>query len=188
MHNNVLNISTSDVMELYEYKLASLGHAERAAMASVEAASRRCTHLQHRTAQLTAELSRLHQLLFHTQQCQENVSKIKDELTENNRDLTNRLEAEKGRHKAVSSQLTLRDRTLIEKEKLIEKQNRTIKELEECKHNIEEQNNNLKKVVTKLEENLLRLETNLEKKEELINRVNASNEHLRLVRLFYYSF
>lgn len=77
-------------MELYEYKLAAMGHAERAAMASVEAASQRCVYLQHRTAQLTAELSRLHQLLFHTQQCHEEAAKNRDCLTENNKELENR--------------------------------------------------------------------------------------------------
>lgn len=64
-------------MELYEYKLSAMGHAERAAMASVEAASERCTHLQHQTAQLTAELNRLHQLLFRTQQCHEEALRSK---------------------------------------------------------------------------------------------------------------
>lgn len=77
-------------MELYEYKLAAMGHAERAAMASVEAASQRCVYLQHRTAQLTAELSRLHQLLFHTQQCHEEAVKKRDSLVENNKELENR--------------------------------------------------------------------------------------------------
>lgn len=77
-------------MELYEYKLAAMGHAERAAMASVEAASQRCVYLQHRTAQLTAELSRLHQLLFHAQQCQEEAVKSRDMLTANNKELENK--------------------------------------------------------------------------------------------------
>lgn len=90
------NIATSDVMELYEYKLASMGHAERAATASMEAASQRCTHLQHRTAQLTAELSRLHQLLFHTQQCHEDALKKKSTLENSNKELNNRVEAERG--------------------------------------------------------------------------------------------
>lgn len=86
----------SDVMELYEYKLASMGHAEKAATSSLEAASKRCAHLQHRTAQLTAELSRMHQLLFHTQQCHEEACKTRDGLIESNKDLNNKLEAEKG--------------------------------------------------------------------------------------------
>lgn len=79
---NAVDISTSDVMELYEYKLASMGHAERAATASVEAASERCSHLQHRMAQLTAEMNSLHQLLFHTQQRREELIKAKKQLEE----------------------------------------------------------------------------------------------------------
>lgn len=74
-------------MELYEYKLATMNHAERAAIASVEAASQQCTHLQHRTAQLTAELSRLHQLLLHTQQCHEEAIKTRDTVIEKNNQL-----------------------------------------------------------------------------------------------------
>lgn len=77
-------------MELYEYKLAAMGHAERAAMASVDAASQRCVYLQHRTAQLTDELSRLHQLLFRTQQCHEEAVKNQNMLTENNKELENK--------------------------------------------------------------------------------------------------
>lgn len=77
-------------MELYEYKLAAMGHAERAAMASVDAASQRCVYLQHRTAQLSAELSRLHQLLFHTQQSHEEAVKSRKMLTENNKELENK--------------------------------------------------------------------------------------------------
>lgn len=77
-------------MELYEYKLAAMAHAEKAAMISIEAASQRCVFLQHRTAQLTAELSRLHQLLFHTQQCYEEAVKCRDALTESNKELENK--------------------------------------------------------------------------------------------------
>lgn len=58
-------------MELYEYKMASMAHAERAAQVSLDAANQLVTHLQHRVAQMKAEVSRLHQLLFHTQQCHE---------------------------------------------------------------------------------------------------------------------
>nr|CAD7201792.1 unnamed protein product [Timema douglasi] len=70
-NNKISDISTSAVMELYEYKLASMSHSERALQSSLEAANTHSTHLQHRLAQLTAEISRRQQLLFHTQQCLE---------------------------------------------------------------------------------------------------------------------
>nr|CAD7430871.1 unnamed protein product [Timema monikensis] len=73
-NNKISDISTSAVMELYEYKLASMSHSERALQSSLEAANTHSTHLQHRLAQLTAEISRRQQLLFHTQQCLEGLN------------------------------------------------------------------------------------------------------------------
>lgn len=46
-------------------------HSERVMQLSLEAANNHSTSLQHRLAQLVAESSRLHQLLFDTQQCLE---------------------------------------------------------------------------------------------------------------------
>lgn len=48
-------------------------HAERAMQSSLEAANNHGTSLQHRLAQIVAESSRLHQMLFDTQQCLEGV-------------------------------------------------------------------------------------------------------------------
>lgn len=96
-NNRIADITTSAVMELYDYKvpifywahvlsivinfffflfvtkLAAIRHAERATQASLEAADNHATSLQHRLAQVGAESSRLHQLLFHNQQCLEGV-------------------------------------------------------------------------------------------------------------------
>ncbi|KYQ57917.1 Protein CIP2A [Trachymyrmex zeteki] len=66
--NQISDIPTSAVMELYEYKLATMRHSERAMRLSLEAANNHATSLQHRLAQVVAESSRLHQLLFDTQQ------------------------------------------------------------------------------------------------------------------------
>ncbi|XP_076246086.1 uncharacterized protein LOC143186346 [Calliopsis andreniformis] len=71
--NQIGDITTSAVMELYEYKLAAMRHSERAMQSSLEAASNHGTSLQHRLAQVLAESSRLHQMLFDTQQCLEGV-------------------------------------------------------------------------------------------------------------------
>ncbi|XP_043518292.1 uncharacterized protein LOC122533033 [Frieseomelitta varia] len=71
--NQINDITTSAVMELYEYKLAAMRHAERAMQSSLEAANNHGTSLQHRLAQVVAESSRLHQMLFDTQQCLEGV-------------------------------------------------------------------------------------------------------------------
>ncbi|XP_026666939.1 uncharacterized protein LOC108621991 [Ceratina calcarata] len=71
--NQIGDITTSAVMELYEYKLAAMRHAERAMQSSLEAANNHGTSLQHRLAQVVAESSRLHQMLFDTQQRLEGV-------------------------------------------------------------------------------------------------------------------
>lgn len=79
---NIANIATSHVMELYEYKLATLGYAEKSALSSIEAATERCTQLQHRLAQITAEQNKLQQLLFHEQYCLEQTMKSNAEYKE----------------------------------------------------------------------------------------------------------
>ncbi|XP_072765120.1 protein CIP2A homolog L [Anoplolepis gracilipes] len=79
--NQISDIPTSAVMELYEYKLATMRHSERAMQSSLEAANNHGTSLQHRLAQVIAESSRLHQLLFDTQQCLEGIKAEKSILT-----------------------------------------------------------------------------------------------------------
>ncbi|EFN82611.1 uncharacterized protein LOC105185017 [Harpegnathos saltator] len=79
--NQIADIPTSAVMELYEYKLAAMRHSERAMQSSLEAANNHSTSLQHRVAQVVAESCRLHQLLFDTQQCLEGTKAEKIILT-----------------------------------------------------------------------------------------------------------
>ncbi|KAF5292722.1 hypothetical protein FQR65_LT11190 [Abscondita terminalis] len=167
--NNIINISTSDVMELYEYKLATMSHAERAALASVEAASLRCTHLQHRTAQLTAELSRLHQLLLHTQQRHEETVKAKETAISNNKHLQELIDTEKNRY---ATQLSLKDMTIAEKTQELEKIVKKLNTIEEEKIILQTNYDELKKVVPKLEEDVTKKEKLLEKNEILLMKSN----------------
>ncbi|PNF30554.1 hypothetical protein B7P43_G09938 [Cryptotermes secundus] len=76
--SEIRDISTSTVMELYGYKLAAIGHSERVLKTSLEAANNHSTHLHHRLAQMSAEASRLYQLLYHNQQCLEGLRQEKD--------------------------------------------------------------------------------------------------------------
>lgn len=55
-------------------------HSEKAMQSSIEAANNHATSLQHRLAQIVAESSRLHQLLFDTQQCLEGMKTEKSAL------------------------------------------------------------------------------------------------------------
>lgn len=184
---NLMNISTSNVMELYEYKLSAMGHAERSATASMEAAAERCTHLQHRTAQLTAELSRLHQLLFHTQQSHEQAVKNCDSLVENNKMLESKLQVEKGKYKACASQLKNKEQAVEELQLNLEDMSKKVKDLTAVKSSLEEQNNDLKKVVEKLEDNLIRKEKLVDRKNEELNKANAVIETLKSVSSLHIS-
>ncbi|XP_066586572.1 protein CIP2A homolog L [Prorops nasuta] len=81
------NISTSDIMEIYEFKLAAMKHTERAMRSSLEAASSHETSLKHRLAQMVAESSWLRKARFDmqqrlecTQQSLKNMQSEKDAL------------------------------------------------------------------------------------------------------------
>lgn len=87
--------STSAVMELYEYKLAAMGHAERRMQCSLEAADAACTGMNHQIAQYRAEVTRLHQMLFYSQQCIEGTAMEKKNLMEKVAELNNKLINEK---------------------------------------------------------------------------------------------
>ncbi|KAK9887752.1 hypothetical protein WA026_000067 [Henosepilachna vigintioctopunctata] len=178
LNRNFTDISTSDVMELYEYKLASMGHAERAARASAEAASEHCVHLEQRTAQLTAGMNKLHQLLFHTQQRHQEVTKIKQQLEELVQVRTNSFEAEKGRCKAIQSRLNHEERKSAKLQESLEDVNRKLEEAREYKDQLEEQQTKLKQLVSKLEENCSRLEKNLIKKEDSLKKYSTQIEDL----------
>lgn len=74
------------MIELYQYKLSAMSHTEKALQTSLEAATSYSTHLTHRVAQISAELSRLHQLLYTNQQIIEGgkleLSNVKAQLQE----------------------------------------------------------------------------------------------------------
>ncbi|KAK4873807.1 hypothetical protein RN001_013167 [Aquatica leii] len=175
--NNLVGVSTSNIMELYEYRLATMGHAERAALASLEAVSSRCTYLQHRTAQLTTELSRLYQILLHTEQRYEDALKTKEAVLLNNKQLNEWMEVEKSKY---SSDLSLKEKTINEKTQLLEEYAKQLTRLNEEKRTLEDNNNELKHVVAKLEDNLVKKEKLLERKEETLAKSNSNIHTLKM--------
>lgn len=94
-NNKIGDSSTSAVMELYEYKLAAMGHAERRMQCSLEAADAACTGMNHQIAQYRAEVARLHQMLFYSQQCIEGTATEKKELMNKLSEMTVKLANEK---------------------------------------------------------------------------------------------
>lgn len=59
---------TSAIMELYQYKMAAMNQNLRQLQMSQEAADLRSTRLQHNLCLTNSEVSRLHQLLYGSQQ------------------------------------------------------------------------------------------------------------------------
>ncbi|XP_031829217.1 uncharacterized protein LOC116425514 isoform X1 [Nomia melanderi] len=141
--NQMSDITTSAVMELYEYKLAAMRHAERAMQSSLEAANNHGISLQHRLAQIVAESSRLHQMLFDTQQCLEGVKST----------LTVKLaEAEEQSKKAVAikkQEIEGLKKIVTEKSANIEHQNILISQY---KHELESSINRTEALTKKIKE------------------------------------
>ncbi|KAB0793304.1 hypothetical protein PPYR_12924 [Photinus pyralis] len=176
-NQSLLSISMADIMELYEYKIASMNQAERAGTASIEAATMHCTHLQHRVAQLTAEVSKLRQLGLHSQQCNEEMAKTKEAVLAEKAKLQELLDAEKSRY---ASQLSAKEKVLKDTMQLLEDTSKRLKVVETEKGALEEKQTNLKQIVAKLEDNILKKEALVQKNEEIILRTNANVDHLNL--------
>ncbi|KAK4876580.1 hypothetical protein RN001_009086 [Aquatica leii] len=143
-------VSTSDIMEYYECILARMSHAEQAERASLEAVLSRCTSLQHTTAQLEAELSRLHQKLLQTEQRYADALKTKEAVLLKNK-LNEWMDLEKSKY---SSDLSLKEKTINEKTQLLEEYAKQLTRLHEEKRILDDTSNQLKLVVAKLEDKL----------------------------------
>ncbi|XP_060521990.1 uncharacterized protein LOC132699350 [Cylas formicarius] len=175
--NETKDISTSELMELYSYKISYLTQAERAALLSIDASTKHCTHLQHRIERLTIEHNKLQQSEFHTVQKLEEVLKQKEETNVMLRDLQNRVEAEKGKNKACLSQLKLKEKALSETEAVLEETKAKLIEMTKVKNNVEEQLNKLQQLFAKADENGRKLQKNLQKKEETLKKAESSIEN-----------
>ncbi|XP_078043958.1 uncharacterized protein LOC144473709 [Augochlora pura] len=141
--NQMSDITTSAVMELYEYKLAAMRHAERAMQSSLEAANNHGISLQHRLAQVVAESSRLHQMLFDTQQCLEGVKstltvKLADAEEQSKKAITMKKQEIEGLKKIV-----------CEKSGKIEHQNVLISQY---KHELDSSNTRMEALTKKIKE------------------------------------
>ncbi|CAG9766217.1 unnamed protein product [Ceutorhynchus assimilis] len=115
-NNTVGNIATSEVMELYTYKFSYLSQAERAALSSLEAATKHCTQLQHGNSQLTYEVRNLQQLEMYNTQKLEELSKKNDAVTTDLKQVQNKLGAEKGKYAAMKLEFDKNMKDLEEKE------------------------------------------------------------------------
>ncbi|XP_030745235.1 uncharacterized protein LOC115874273 isoform X2 [Sitophilus oryzae] len=179
--NDVNNLVTSNLMELYNYKISYLAQAERAALASVEATTRHCSHLQHRISRLTIEQNQLQQSLYHTMQKLEESINKQNQLRKDRNDLTNSLDSEKNKTKDYHSALALKEKEIKDLETSLSEVRNKLAETTKAKNSAEEQHMQLQQVLSKVQENYSRLEKNLKKKEDLLQDAlgtiaNYSNE------------
>lgn len=177
---NMMSPSMSDVMELYEYKLASMSHAEKVSTASVEAASEQCTQLKQQLSHITAEYNRLHQLLFQAQNRFEQENAKKNQLQKVEHELREYIENERQQKKALQDQYKAKDCELINCKLKLEEKSKKLQTVTEAKDALEEQHNKLKHLISKLEENCTKLEKNLQKKEDTLKKSNVQIEKLKM--------
>ncbi|XP_066261509.1 protein CIP2A-like [Euwallacea similis] len=158
--NETNNLATSELMELYNYRISYLSQAERVALCSLEASTKHCTHLQHRISRLTYDNMKLQQSELYTVQKLEEVSKKKQEISVDLRDFQNRCDAEKGKNKALHIQNIATEKALTE--------------CQERLNNTESKLAKLQLLFDKVKENCKRLEKNEEKKDESIRKANET--------------
>ncbi|XP_001606107.2 uncharacterized protein LOC100122500 [Nasonia vitripennis] len=171
-NNQLLDMTTSAVMELYEYKVASMRHAERSMQASLEAASNHATSLQHRLAQLIAQSSQLHQVLFNTQQCLEGAQVEKNALAKT---LHEKEEKSQKTHALQVQENKALKKIVLEKENQINLCDTRMKELEE---KFARKNEEITKLLQKAQEDINRKEQIIEEKNREISSIQKDIEAL----------
>lgn len=191
--NKFTDITTTSIMELYEYKLSAMRQTERLNQANLEAADSHAVGLQHRLTQIVAESSRLHQLLFYNQQSLEGMKHEKIRLTQK----LQKAEIEgKKIHQIQKKEIQGLKKIVEDKSKIIEQFSKLEKELDTAINKIkclEEKNaelemekisllnegrentdkiKELNKVVTKLQDRLAKKDQEIQEK----NREIESNQ------------
>lgn len=198
--NKFEDITTSAIMELYEYKLAAMTHAEKENQVNLETADNHATGLQHRLSQIVAESSRLHQLLFSNQQSLEGLKNEKIRLTqklqaveiESKKIHYTQIQEIHGLKKIVEEKSRIIEKlTELEKDleitmKKNESYERKIKELEvgkmSLKKEVQEASDKIKeltKYVTKLEDRIVRKDQELRDKSREIESYQESMTALK---------
>ncbi|XP_014223610.1 uncharacterized protein LOC106650209 [Trichogramma pretiosum] len=193
-NNKLSDIMTSSIMELYEYKMAAMKHAERSMQSSLEASTNHATRLQHRLAQVIAQSSQLHQLLFNTQQCLEGSQIEKAALMKK---IIETEENTKKTHSTQNQEICSLKKIVVEKDHQISRFSAHIKELEskneeipiliaktnDLESTVEKMKNQLKQATSKNQELtklLQKLQESLSRKDQVIeekNREILSNQN-----------
>ncbi|CAH1155770.1 unnamed protein product [Phaedon cochleariae] len=167
---NISNVSTSQVMELYQYKIASLSHSELSATKSLEAASERCVHLQHRLAQLTAEHNKLSQL----------IHQYENRIEKSNQTIEEMGKIYLSEKQQAKSDVGKMKKALADNENELKETKLKLLEMTEMKNNLEQEVEKREQVIQKLEEYSNRVNRQLQKKEEQLTNANRHIDTLNL--------
>lgn len=167
---HISNISACQVMELYEYKLASLANSELSASNSLQAASERCVHLQHRLVQLSSEHNKLGQLIHHYESRLEKSQKSMNDLN------TFYLKERKNADKEIEKW----EETVKEKEGRLNSVKQELLQMTNLKNDLEEQIQKNLSLIQKLEENGNRVEKQLQSREQQLKNANSHIDDLNV--------
>ncbi|XP_071452054.1 golgin subfamily A member 6-like protein 26 [Hetaerina americana] len=170
--NKIEDIAMSALIELYEYKLGGMGHAERALQANLDSSTTHLCLLQHKLAQSSVELSRLHQLMYYKQQCLEGCQAEKQQLT-----LKLQNEELKAMEKHTQHMQEMRGK-MREIEVSQRKEATLRKEFEAMAKEKEEEKAEYSKSLTALMERVQELEESIQKKDKLLEDKQRENEKL----------
>ncbi|XP_056635811.1 uncharacterized protein LOC130444604 [Diorhabda sublineata] len=166
----ISNISVCQVMELYEYKLASLANSELSASNSLQAASERCVHLQHRITQLSSEHNKLGQLIHHYESKLEKNQKSMNDLK------TFCLNERKNADKEIEKW----EETVKEREGRLNSVKQELLHMTKLKDDLEEQIKKNESLIQKLEENGNRVEKQLQSREQQLKNANSHIDDLNV--------
>lgn len=175
--NEIINVKTSNVITLYQYKMNTLKQTEVWLKQSLDNASEEITRLNYKLVCLNSESMQLNQLLL-------NGHQEIEELTVENEDLKKKLNDITEQFSTTSNNFAKLSRNYESKRQIIEEQNSSIKNLEKqleelrlqsdkMKANLLDQLKNEKtenKIqVTKLEQQLTEKQSIINEKSEEIN-------------------
>nr|CAI5859097.1 unnamed protein product [Callosobruchus analis] len=158
---SMVGVPTRQLMDLYEYKAASLAQAERAALSAAEAAHERAAHMQHRLAQLAAQADQGMRLLH----------KAQTALDANRADMARAVTESERRQNRIDAL----DKNLKETEKELQI---ALQKMAEMKETLEGENSKKDQIIQKLEEHCNKMEKQLLKREEQIKNANKNIENM----------
>ncbi|KAJ8916376.1 hypothetical protein NQ315_005074 [Exocentrus adspersus] len=176
--NSVSSISTSQVMELYEYKIGRLAYEEKSALNCLEAATEQCRQLQHRLALITAEQNKMQQLLFHQEHYLEQTTLLKDELRKLYQTEKTKAKAALGKIKVYEGLLETKDTALTDMQTRVTEFSKQIEEMSNTLSKQKDQLIEKESIIKKLVDSGNKSEKNLKRMEELLKKANLDNKNL----------